>query len=162
MIFRYATLIFLTPDLIFGDPDPRSGSWTGWGPLGAKKGGPKNITLWRDWSPIRFPRIFEEGNGFYPTQVYQFPPKPSQGELFTGISPEPENSRGPPGPLGGLPIVPLWARGLLQGSVAWPQAFSITLWQPLGPRGNRFDSEATTKPPGQPQSPRDNLSLIHI
>ena len=89
MVFRYATLIFLTlgpifgaltPD--FGAPTPHLGPGGPGGPFGAQKGGLKNITLWRDWSPTRFSQIFCEGNGLYGTQEpfgwANFPPNPSR------------------------------------------------------------------------------------
>ena len=115
MFFDSSTLIFLTPDLIFGAPNPRARPWEAQGPFWAQKGGPKNITLWRDRSPTRFPRIFGEGNGFHgiqePFGCTNFPPIPPR-EGFYRDFPQIRKSLGPPGPLGGLPIVPLWAIGL--------------------------------------------------
>ena len=112
MVVDSLTLIFLTPDPIFGAPNPRGRPWEAWGPFGAQKGGPKNITLWRDWSPTRFPGIFQEGKGFYGTQdpfgCTNFPPNPPRGRLYRDF-PQIRKKLGTPGPLGGLPIVPLCA-----------------------------------------------------
>ena len=108
MAFRTATLIFLTPDFILGATNPGSGSWKALAPLGAKKGDPKTVILWRDWSPTRFPQIFCEGNGLYGTQepsgCTNFPPIPPRGRFYKDF-PQTRRSPGPPGPLGGLPIV---------------------------------------------------------
>ena len=68
VVFQYATLIFLTPEPIFGAPGPQLGPGRPWALFGTQKGGLKNITLWRDWSPTRFPWIFCEGKGLYGTQ----------------------------------------------------------------------------------------------
>ena len=112
MVFRPATLIFLTPGPIFGALGQGLGPRRPGGPFWAQNGGPKNATLWRDWSPMTFPRICCEGNGLYGTQepfgCTNFPPIPPRGRFYW-IFPKSENPQGTPGPLGGLPIVPLWA-----------------------------------------------------
>ena len=127
MVFQPATLIFLTLDPIFGAPGQGLGPRRPRGPFRAQKGGPENMILWRDWSPTRFTGICCEGNGFYGTQepfgCARFPPNTSRQGFYRDF-PQTRKFQGF-GPLGGLPIVPLWAIGLLQGSVAWPQALCI-------------------------------------
>ena len=39
MVFQHATLVFSTPGIIFGTPDPKSGPRLGWEHLFSKKGG---------------------------------------------------------------------------------------------------------------------------
>ena len=67
--------------------------------LWTQKGGPKNITLWRDWFPTRIPRIFCEGNGLYGTQEpfgwTNFPPNPPR-KLFYRDFPQIRKTLGPP------------------------------------------------------------------
>ena len=105
MVFQPATLIFLTPDPILGAPGQGLGPRRPGGPFWAQNGGPENMILWRDWSPMRFPRIFLRGEWFpwYPGTlwVYQFPPKPSQGGVLQGFPPNPKIPGGPLGPLVG-------------------------------------------------------------
>ena len=99
MVFQPATLICLTPDPIFGALGPGLGPRRPGGPFWAPKGGPKNITLWRDWSPTRFPRIFCEGNGLCGTQepfgCTKFPPIPPRGGFYKDFT-QIRKYRGPP------------------------------------------------------------------
>ena len=115
MVFRYATLIFLTPDPIFGAPGPGLGPRRPGGPFWAQNGGPENMILWRDWSPTSFFRIFQEGNGFHGTQApfgrTTLPPNPPRGRLNTDFLQIRKKTGGPwasvvPAycPLWGLPI----------------------------------------------------------
>ena len=139
MVFRYATLIFSTPDPIFGAPGQGLSPRRPRGPFWAQKGDPKNITLWRDWSSMRFPRIFCEGNGLYGTQEpfgwTNFPPNPPR-KLFCRDFPKPEKSQGPPWPswwAAYCPFVgchcPLWALGPVWG----PAAVICQSYMPLEP-----------------------------
>ena len=48
-------------------------------------------------------------------------PQSLPGEGFPRIFPKSENPVGPPGPLGGLPIVPLWAIGLYNSRSTHPR-----------------------------------------
>ena len=129
MVFQYATLIFLIPGPIFGAPGQGLGPQRPGGPFWAQNGGPENITLWRDRPPQGFAGFFARGKVcMVPRNLLGVPisPQTLPGKGFTSISPKPENPRGgPAGPLGGFPIRPLWARGPLQGSAAWPQALCI-------------------------------------
>ena len=99
MVFQPATLIFSTLDSIFGGPGPGLGPRRPGPPLEIKNGGLENMFLWRDWSPTRFDRIFQEGNGFHGTQepfgCANFPPKPSQGRVLQGFGPTPKIPGGP-------------------------------------------------------------------
>ena len=91
MVFQPATLIFSSLDPIFGAPGPGLGARRPGPPFGAKNGGLKNMILWRDWSPPRFDRIFQEGNGFHdtwePFGCTNFPPNPPR-EVFYRDSPQ--------------------------------------------------------------------------
>ena len=104
MFFRYAFLIFLTPEPIFGARTPHLGALTPHlgpgrpgGPFGAQKGAPKNITMWRELVP------------------HQFPPKPSQGKVLQGFPPNPKIQGASLGPWVGCllclcgPLAPWWA-----------------------------------------------------
>ena len=102
------------------------------------------MILWRDWSLTSFPGIFARGMvSMVPRDPSGVPiyPQNLPGRGFTGIPPEPKKSRGAPGPLGGLPFVPLWACGLLQGSVAWPQALCISSYPARERKRSRLDQE---------------------
>ena len=101
MVFQYATLIFSTLDPIFGAPGPGLGPRRPSPPFGAQNGGLKNMILWRVWSPTRFDRIFQEGNGFHGTQepfgCANFPPNPSREGFYTDFA-QIRKSQGPPWP----------------------------------------------------------------
>ncbi len=56
--------------------------------------------------------------------MYQFSLKPSQGGVLQGFPPNPKIQGPTPGPLGGWPIVPLWALGALVG----PVCVSLDRW----------------------------------
>ena len=117
MVFQYSTLIFLTPEPIFGAPGPHLGPGRPGVPFWAQKGGPKNITLWRDWYPTRFPQMFCEGNGFCgiqePFGCTNFPPNPPRGRLYTDFPQTRKSQGGALGPCGGclVPFVGPWRLG---------------------------------------------------
>ena len=103
--------------------EPQVRVWVPEGPgalFGSKKGPEKHITLWRDRSPTRFPRIFHEGNVLYGTQepfgCTDFPPNPPKGGFYRGFS-QIRKPLGPPGPLWGLPIALCGACLLTQGPI---------------------------------------------
>ena len=101
MVFQPATLIFLTPDPIFEAPGQGLGHRRPGGPFWAQNGGPKNMILWRDWSPTRFPRIFQGGMvSMLPRNPLGVPisPQTLPGSGVTGISPNPKIPGGPLGP----------------------------------------------------------------
>ena len=147
MVFHSLTLIFLTLEPIFGAPTPHFGApgpqlgpGRPWAPFGAQKGGLKNITLWRDWSPTRFPRIFCEGNGLYGTQEAfgwtNFPPNPPR-KLFYRDFPQIRKILGPPlAPCGpaycpfvGCPC-PWWAMALFGVTRCCHSCNFQDLWHP--------------------------------
>ena len=101
MVFQPATLIFSTLDPIFGAPGPGLGPRRPGPPFGAKNGGLKNMILWRVWSPTRFDRIFQEGNGFHGTQepfgCTNFPPNPPRERFYRDFA-QTRKSQGPPWP----------------------------------------------------------------
>ena len=104
MVFRSATLISLTLEPIFGAPGQGLGPWRPGGPFWAQNGGPKNMILWRDRSPTRFPGFFKRGMvSMVPRNPLGVPisPKTLPGRGFTGISPNPKIPGGPLGPLVG-------------------------------------------------------------
>ena len=108
MVFDSLTLIFLTPDPIFGAPNPRGRPWEARGPFLAQKGGPKKHNCVEGLVPPRgFPAVFKRGMvSMVPRNPLGVPisPQTLPGEGFTRISPKSENPWGPPGPLWGLPI----------------------------------------------------------
>ena len=155
MVFDSLTLIFLTPDPIFGAPNPRGRPWEARGPFWAQKGGPKNITLWRDWSTTRFPRIFCEGNGLCGTQepfgCGHFPPIPPMGG-FSRDFPQIRKSSGPPWAPGWVaywPFVGPWPIAGVGGMAAGP------LLGPFGPWG-ALDPWTLL----DPQAPKANFSGV--
>ena len=111
MVFEPATLKFSTLDSILGAPSQGQGLGPRrpGDPFGAQNGGPKNITLWRDRSPTRFPRIRCEGNGLYGTQepfgCTNFPPNPPRGRFYNDF-PQTQPKTGPPWALGGPAYCP--------------------------------------------------------
>ena len=117
MAFDSLTLIFLTPDPIFGALTPHLGPGRARGPLGAENGGPKNMILWKDWSPMRFPGICCEGNGLCGTQepfgCTNFPPIPPRGGFYKDF-PQIRKSSGPP-----------WAPG-------WVARWPLKAWWTIG------------------------------
>ena len=125
MVFDSPTLTFLTPDPIFGAPNPRGRPWEARGPFWAQKGGPKNITLWRDWSPTRFPQIFCEGNGLYGTQepfgCTNFPPNPPREGFYRDFPQTRKFQGGPwaPGWVAYCPFVGHWPIQLPINPPAW-------------------------------------------
>ena len=131
MVFQYATLICLTPDPIFGALTPHLGPGRARGPLGAKKGGLKNITLWRDWFPMRFPGIFQEGNGLHGTQepfgCTNFPPNPPR-EGFYRDFPRTRKFQGAPWAPGWVaycPFVGHWPMQLPSHPFAWASMLQV-------------------------------------
>ena len=124
--FRPATLIFLTPGPIFGAPGQGLGPRRPEGPFGAQKGDPKNMILWRDWTPTRFPGIFCEGNGFYGTQepfgCTNFPPNPPRERFYTDF-PQTQKFQGAPWAPGWVaycPFVGHWPIAGVGGMAASP------------------------------------------
>ena len=117
MVFQYATLVFSTPEPIFGHPDPRSGSWrvpAGLGTFFAQKRGPGKHEFVVEMVPHRGLRgICARGlDCMVPRRPLGRPisPQTLPEKHFTGISPIPEKILGPPWhPLapGGFPIGPL-------------------------------------------------------
>ena len=135
MVFGFLTLMFLTPDPIFGAPNPRGRPWEAQGPFWAQKGGSKNITLWRDWSATRFPRIFCEGNGLCGTQepfgCTNFPSIPPRGRLYKNF-PQVRKSLWPP-----------WAPGWV---AYWSFVGHWPIQLPSHPPRGPSSKEMTTKP----------------
>ena len=84
--FSFPDFDMLDPRTNFWSPDPTSWPRKAWVLLGTPKRDPKNIFLWRDWSPTRFPKIFCEGNGFYGTQepsgCTNFPQNHPRGRFY--------------------------------------------------------------------------------
>ena len=107
MVFQPATLICSTPEPILGAPGLGVGLERPWPLFWAHNGGPRNMILWRDWSPTRFPWIFCEGNGLYGTQepfgCTNFPPNPPSETLYKEFL-QTQKILGPTWACGGLPI----------------------------------------------------------
>ena len=94
MVFQPATLIFLTPDPIFGAPGQGLGPPEAWAPLLGPKWGPGKHDFVEGSDPHEVSQDFLRGEWFlwYPGTlwVYQFPPKPSQGKVLQGVPPKPK------------------------------------------------------------------------
>ena len=106
MVFQYATLICSNPGLILGPRDLDLGSnWAGdfcW-----QKRDPKNMTLWRKWSPWGLRGICRRGMDCrVPRRPFgkAISPQTLPENHFVGFSPFSEKSLGPPGPHAGFPI----------------------------------------------------------
>ena len=127
MVSLFATLIFLALEPTFGAPTPHLGPGRPGAPFWAKRG-PEKYNFVEGWVPHEVSQDCLRGEWFvcYPGNlwVHQFPPNPPREGLYRDF-PQTRKFQGAPGPLGGLPIVLLWACGLLQGSVAWPQALCV-------------------------------------
>ena len=124
MVFHSPTLIFLTPNPIFGAPTPDPGPGRPGALFGPKKRARKT-TLWRDWFPMRFPRIFCKGNGLYGTQepfgCTNFPPIPPRGRFYKDF-PQIQKSSGPPWAPGWVaywPFVGHWPTQLPINPPSW-------------------------------------------
>ena len=134
------TLMCLTPKPNFGAPTPHLGPGRPGAPFWRQKGGPRNITLWRDRSSTRFPRCFCEGNGWYGTQepfgCSNFPPNPPR-ERFCRDFPQTQKSRGAPwapGWVAHCPFVGHWPIQLPINPPAWASTCtSYFLNRPVSP-----------------------------
>ena len=117
MVFQYATLICVTLEPIFGAPNPTSWPRKAQGPFWGLKTGPKQFNFVEGLVPHEVSQDFLRGEWFvwYPGTlwVYQFPPKPSQGKVLQGFSPNPKIQGPPLGP---------WVGGLL--SLCGPLAYT--------------------------------------
>ena len=98
------------PGTHFWSPRPTSWPRKARGPFWGAKRGPEKHNFVEGSVPHEVSLDFSRGERFVRYQgsfwVDQFPPKPCQGEVLQGFSPNPKNPGGPPGPLWGLPIAP--------------------------------------------------------
>ena len=126
MVFQRATLVFLTLDHIFGAPGQGLGPRGPEGPFWAQNGGPENMILRRDRSPTRFDGIFQEGNGFYPTQepfgCTNFPQDPPREGFYKDFPQTRKFQAAPraPGWVAYCPFVGLWQIAGVGGMAAGP------------------------------------------
>ena len=102
MVFQCAALIFLTTDPHFRSPDPTSWPRKGPGPFGGPKRGPEKHNFVEGWVPHEVSPDFLRGEWFVGDPgtlwVWPFPPKPFQGKVLQGFSPNPKIPWAPLGP----------------------------------------------------------------
>ena len=91
----------------FGDPGSQIWTPAGLGTFFGQHGAPKNMILWKNWSPMGVHGDLCEGIGLYGAQEafgQAVSPQTQLENNFQGFPQFPKKSLGPPWALGGFPI----------------------------------------------------------